>query len=434
MFKNIVIIGTGYVGIPVAVMFANKGFNVVGINRTKEKVDLINKGVCPIEGDEPNLPELLAKVIKEKKLTATIDYSECKNADAILICVETPFDSDKWEPKYDSLKSALKSVAENLSKGTLVIVESTIAPTTMDTLVKPILENTSKMKAGVDFLLGNCPERVMPGKLLYNIENLSRVCGGINKETQDKMLELYSHIVKGELYPCDCITAEVVKTTENAYRDVEIAFANEIALICEKLGINVYEVRELVNKAPFRNMHLPGAGVGGHCLPKDSLLLSYGVKGVMTPELMILARNLNNKMPKHTVNLLLDAFKEKNLDVKSKKVTVCGFAYLENSDDTRNTPALGVIEALKEKGADVKVHDPFVKSYPNIEIQKDFEDTIRGSDALIFVTAHNEYKSLDLDRIKSIMKTPIIVDGRNIFNKEETIKKGFVYRGIGKGY
>ncbi|KYC53995.1 MAG: UDP-N-acetyl-D-mannosamine dehydrogenase [Candidatus Methanofastidiosum methylothiophilum] len=433
MFKNIVIVGTGYVGIPVAVMFANKGFNVVGINRTKEKIDLINKGICPIEGDEPNLPELLEKVIKEKKLTATTDYSVCKTADAILICVETPFDSDKWEPKYDSLKSALKSVGENMSKGALVIVESTIAPTTMDTLVKPILENTSKMKAGVDFLLGNCPERVMPGKLLYNIENLSRVCGGINKETQDRMLELYANIVKGELYPTDCLTAEVVKTTENAYRDVEIAFANEVALICEKLGINVYEVRELVNKAPYRNMHLPGAGVGGHCLPKDSLLLSYGVKGIMTPELMILSRNLNKQMPIHTAELVINAFKENGMDVKSKKIAVCGFAYLENSDDTRNTPAMGVIETLKAKGAKVVVHDPFVKNYPGVEINKDFEKTIEGADALVFVTAHNDYKALNLDKLKKLMKTPIIVDGRNIFNKEKVNEKGFIYKGVGKG-
>jgi UDP-N-acetyl-D-mannosaminuronic acid dehydrogenase len=303
----------------------------------------------------------------------------------------------------------------------------------MDTLVKPILENTSKMKAGTDFLLGNCPERVMPGKLLYNIENLSRVCGGINEETREKMLELYAHIVKGELYPTDCLTAEVVKTTENAYRDVEIAFANEVAIICEKLGINVYEVRDLVNKAPYRNMHLPGAGVGGHCLPKDSLLLSYGVKGIMTPELMILARNLNKKMPVHTAELLIDALKEKKMGPKSKKVIVCGFAYLENSDDTRNTPALGVIDTLREKGVLVEVHDPFVKNYPGVEIKKDFEKTIAGSDALVFVTAHNEYKNLNLDKIKGLMKTPIIIDGRNIFTKEKAIEKGFVYKGIGKG-
>jgi len=433
MFKNIVIVGTGYVGIPVAAMFADKGFNVVGINRTKEKVDLINKGLCPIEGDEPNLPELIEKVVKSKKLVATTDYSACKTADAILICVETPFDSDKWEPKYDSLKSALKSVAENMSKNSLVIVESTIAPTTMETLVKPILENTSKMKAGEDFLLGNCPERVMPGKLLYNIENLSRVCGGINEETRERMLVLYSHIVKGELYPTDCITAEVVKTAENAYRDVEIAFANEVALICEKLGINVYEVRELVNKAPYRNMHLPGAGVGGHCLPKDSLLLSYGVKGILTPELMILARNLNKKMPSHTAGLLIDALKEKGMDAKGKKITVCGFAYLENSDDTRNTPSLGVINELKQKGAIIEVHDPFVKGYEDLEIKKDLYSCVKDSDALVFVTAHSEYKNLDLNKVKGLMKTPIIIDGRNIFDKEEMIKKGFIYKGVGKG-
>ncbi len=433
MLKNIVIIGTGYVGIPVAAMFADKGFNVVGINRTKEKVDLINKGLCPIEGDEPNLPELINKVVKNKKLVATTDYSPCKSADAILICVETPFDSDKWEPKYDSLKSALKSVAENLSKGTLVIVESTIAPTTMETLVKPILEKTSKMVAGKDFLLGNCPERVMPGKLLYNIENLSRVCGGINEETKSKMVELYSHIVKGELYPTDCITAEVVKTAENAYRDVEIAFANEVALICEKLGINVYEVRELVNKAPFRNMHLPGAGVGGHCLPKDSLLLSYGVKGIMTPELMILARNLNNKMPSHTAELLINELKERGIEIKGKKITVCGFAYLENSDDTRNTPSLDVIKKLKERGAKVEIHDPFVKKYEGLEIKKDFYDSVKDSEALVFVTAHSEYRKLDHNKIKKLMKAPIIIDGRNIFDKEDMIKKGFIYRGVGKG-
>ncbi|KYC45168.1 MAG: UDP-N-acetyl-D-mannosamine dehydrogenase [Candidatus Methanofastidiosum methylothiophilum] len=433
MFKNIVIVGTGYVGIPVAAMFADKGFNVIGINRTKEKVDLINKGLCPIEGDEPNLPELIEKVVKGKNLIATTDYSACKNADAILICVETPFDSDKWEPRYDSLKSALKSIAENMSKGTLVIVESTIAPTTMDTLVKPLLENISKMKAGEDFLLGNCPERVMPGKLLYNIENLSRVCGGINKATQDKMLELYSHIVKGELYPTDCITAEVVKTAENAYRDVEIAFANEVALICEKLGINAYEVRDLVNKAPYRNMHLPGAGVGGHCLPKDSLLLSYGVKGLLTPELMILARNLNKKMPIHTAGLLIDLFKEKGIQIKGSKITVCGFAYLENSDDTRNTPALEVINTLINKGANVEVHDPFVRVYEGLEIKKDFYNSIKDSEALVFVTAHSEYKKLDLNKIKQLMKTPIIIDGRNIFEKEEILRKGFLYRGVGKG-
>lgn len=433
MFKNIVIVGTGYVGIPVAAMFADKGFNVIGINRTKDKVDLINKGLCPIEGDEPNLPELIKKVVKNKKLVATTDYSYCKDADAILICVETPFDSEKWEPHYDSLKSALTSVANNMSKGCLVIVESTIAPTTMETLVKPILENTSKMKVGKDFLLGNCPERVMPGKLLYNIENLSRVCGGINKETTDKMLELYSHIVKGELYPTDCITAEVVKTAENAYRDVEIAFANEVALICEKLGINVYEVRELVNKAPYRNMHFPGAGVGGHCLPKDSLLLSYGVKGIMIPELMILARNLNKNMPIHTAGLLLNVFKEKGINIKGKKVTVCGFAYLENSDDTRNTPALDIINTLKEKGAIIQVHDPFVKGYEGIEIKKNFYESIDGSDAIVFVTAHSEYKKLDLGKIKKLMNTPIIVDGRNIFEKEDVIKRGFTYKGVGKG-
>jgi UDP-N-acetyl-D-mannosaminuronic acid dehydrogenase len=289
MFKKIVVVGMGYVGIPVAAEFANAGFDVVGIEILKWKVDWINEGKCPIQGNEPGLPELLKKVVKKGKLTATQDFSECKDADAILICTETPFDLKREEPNYSALKSATKSVSENLGKKSLIVVESTIAPKTMENVVKPILGKNGK-KAGKDFYLANCPERVMPGRLLYNIENFDRVVGGIDKKSQELAVELYSHIVKGKLYPTDCLTAEIVKTTENAYRDVQIGFANEIALICEKLGVDVFRVRELVNKCPYRNMHLPGAGVGGHCLPKDSHLLAYSVKDKVESKMLRTAR------------------------------------------------------------------------------------------------------------------------------------------------
>ena len=405
--------------------FAKKGFDVIGINRSRPKVDLINKGICPIEGDEPRLADLLKEVVENGRLKATQDYSVIKDANVIIVAVQTPFGDKK--PEYSSLENALENIGKYLQKNQLVIIESTIAPGTMNKVVKPILERKSGLKAGKDFMLGNCPERVMPGKLLYNIENLDRVVGGIDEKTRKKMIEIYSHIVKGNLYPTDCLTAEVVKTAENAYRDVQIAFANELALICEKLGINAYEVRELVNKCPYRDVHIPGAGVGGHCLPKDSLLLNYGAED-LEAKLMLLARKINDSMPYHVVDLVKKVLE----NVKGKKIAVLGLAYLANSDDTRNTPALPIIKGLEKLGANVIVHDPYVKSYEKITLTNDLNDALKDADCVVIVTAHKQYYEIDLEKTKKLMKTPCIVDGRNVFSKEKAEKIGFRFVGVGK--
>ncbi len=272
----------------------------------------------------------------------------------------------------------------------------------------------------------------MPGKLLHNIENLDRVVGGINKKSQELAVELYSHIVKGKLYPTDCLTAEIVKTTENAYRDVQIGFANEIALICESLGVNVFRVRELVNKCPYRNMHLPGSGVGGHCLPKDSWLLAYSVKDKFVPKMLRTAREINKNMPLHMIELIKECFTKVKKNLKESKISVLGLAYLANSDDTRNAPAIPIIEKLKENEVNVVVHDSYVKKYEDVNIVDSIDEALKGSDCLVLVTAHDEYKKLNLKKIKKLMRTPIIVDGRNLFSKEECEKEGFVYKGVGK--
>jgi len=339
--------------------------------------------------------------------------------------VQTPFGDKK--PEYSALESALEEIGKYLQKDQLVIIESTIAPGTMNKIVKPILERKSGLKAGKDFMLGNCPERVMPGKLLCNIENLDRVVGGIDEKTREKMIELYSHIVKGDLYPTNCLTAEVVKTAENAYRDVQIAFANELALLCERLGIDAYEVRELVNKCPYRDVHIPGAGVGGHCIPKDSLLLNYGA-GDFEAKLMLLARKINDDMPYHVVELV----KKVLGNVKGKKIAVLGLAYLANSNDTRNTPALPVIKELEKLGADVIVHDPYVKSYEKITLTNHLNDALKDADCIVIVTSHDQYHEIDLEKIKKLMRTPCIVDGRNVFSKEKAEKVGFRFAGVGK--
>ena len=281
--KKIAVVGLGYVGIPVACTFSKKGFDVVGIDINEAKIKMINDGICPIVGKEPGLKELFEEAHNNHGFRATDDFSKCQEADAILVSVDTPIDERTKIPGFKALRAALSNIGENLSKGTLVSVESTIAPGTMSKVVKAILEEKSGLKAGEDFFLVHCPERLKVGKLIHNLVKCNRIIGGVNPESAEKARDLYAHISEGKLHVTDALTAEVVKTTENAYRDVEIAFANELALICEDLGINVFETQELVNTSPNRHMHEPGSGVGGHCLPKDSWLLLYGAGIISIP-------------------------------------------------------------------------------------------------------------------------------------------------------
>jgi len=431
MQKKVVVVGMGYVGIPVAASFARAGFTVVGINRSREKVDQINKGISPIGGHEPALASLLKKVVDAGRLRATQSFAECKDAYAIIVAVQTPFNQAAGVPDYSSLESAINDIGSNLSRDTLVVVESTIAPGTIENVVKPILESRSGLVAGRDFFLGVCPERVRPGRLLRNLVELDRVVGGYGEESTRRMLNLYRRIVRGKLYRVDCLTAEVVKTVENAYRDTQIAFANEVALICETLGVDVYRVRELVNKAPSRNMHMPGAGVGGHCLPKDSLLLANSVAGRFEPSLLKVARSVNDLMPLHLAKLVEDALSEMKMPIRDARIALLGLAYVGNSDDTRNTPAGPILEKLESLGAEVRIQDPYVKSFRGREVSKKLDGVINGADCLVTVTAHDSYRNISLRRIKSLMRTPIIVDGRNIFKRDSCLREGFNYRGIG---
>jgi UDP-N-acetyl-D-mannosaminuronic acid dehydrogenase len=282
------------------------------------------------------------------------------------------------------------------------------------------LEEGSGRKVNQGFYLGNCPERVMPGKLLSNLHTLGRVVGGGNQETAEVMIELYRHIVQGDLDATDWITAELVKTVENAYRDVQIAFANEVARICEALGSDVWKVRQLVNKSPSRQMHLPGAGVGGHCIPKDPWLLAYGVKGMdVRLRLIPAARAINDEQPLHMVELLQEGMKEVDGKLKGSRILVLGYAYLENSDDTRNSPS----EVL---GAQPIVHDPYVG-----EFQGEAMEMANGCDAVVVMVAHTTYKTIDLHNLKNALRKPVMVDGRRVFDFLQAEKEGWVYKGVG---
>ena len=425
---SLAVIGMGYVGLPLAALLAEKGFDVLGVEIRSERVEKINRGICPIEGVEPGLADLLTKVIASHKLRATADYADLKDRDVILIDVETPVDEQNM-PRYEALRAVLKSLGPILKAGALVIIESTIAPMTMKDVVLPLLEQSSGKKVNADFYLGNCPERVMPGKLLKNLRTLSRVVGGMTPETAETMLALYRHIVQADLDPADCITAELVKTAENAYRDVQIAFANEVAMICEAVGGDVWKVRELVNKSPGRQMHLPGAGVGGHCIPKDPWLLAYGVKDRDVPLRIIpAARAVNDSMPLHMVELLSGALTEAGRELKGARVAVLGYAYLEDSDDTRNSPSEVLVSRLREMGAEVVIHDPWVEAYSG-----DLFERIKGCDAAVVMVAHSAYRGLDLGALKSALHLPVLVDGRRVFEAARAQAAGFTHRGVGEG-
>jgi len=419
------VIGLGYVGLPVACMFAGAGFYVCGVDIRKDCVKSINAGLNPITGEEPGLAELLAQVVGMGRLRATTDYGDLAQADVVLIDVETPV-NDRHQPEYAALEAACRSLGAVMHRGMLVIVESTVAPGTISGLVCPLLEKTSGLRVNTDFYLGACPERVMSGKLLANMKAVGRVCGGNTPETAQVMIALYRTIVQADLDPADPLTAELVKTVENAYRDVQIAFANEVALICEATGGNVWRVRELVNKSPFRQMHLPGAGVGGHCIPKDPWLLAYGAGGRVPLRLIPAARAVNDGMPLHVAELTVEALRAAGRAPGEARVAVLGYAYLEESGDTRNSPSAALIARLKEWGMEVVIHDPGVAEY-----QGNVLECLRGCDAAVVMVAHRAYRVLDPVEFKKALRTPVLVDGRHVFDAAQARAAGLVYRCVG---
>lgn len=422
------VIGLGYVGLPVACEFARAGFSVVGVDVQPARVAKIAAGDCPIEGDEPGLAELLRDVVAAGRLRATTNYADLAGADVISINVDTPIESDHL-PRFDALRRACSSLGAVLKSGALVIVESTVAPGTTERIVAPALEQSSGLRVHEGFFLGACPERVMPGRLLSNLRSLSRVCGGGTASTAEAMASFYRAIIpSADLDRTDIVTAELVKTVENAYRDVNIAFANEVALVCESSGGDVWKVRDLVNKSPGRAMLLPGAGVGGHCIPKDPWLLVAGVRGENTaaPRLIPAARAVNESMPVHTAQTALRiAGRER------PRVLLLGYAYLENSDDTRHAPSEKTAAVLRESGADVSIHDPFVRAYAD----RDVYAAAEGCDVVVLMVKHDAYRELDWARLRASMRVdaPAIVDARGFIDQCAVERHGWRWARLGAG-
>jgi len=427
--ERIAVVGLGYVGIPLCSLLADKGFDVVGIDIVKSRVDDINAGRLPLKGEEPGLAKLLRKAVRKGKLRATSSFAACKDRTAVFVCVDTPIDADR-HPDNSKLEAAVKGIGKNLARNALVVVESTVAPGTMTGLVAKTLERESGLALNKGFKLVHCPERVMPGRLLYNLKNYDRVIGGSDGKGIERALAIYSKIMKGKLHPTDLITAEIVKTAENAYRDVQIAFANEVGLISEKLGADAFEVRRLVNTCPLRDMHTPGAGVGGHCLPKDPWLLVYGGRD-SNPRLIPTARAVNDSMPFHVLDLAAGALAGTGRRLEDSVVAVMGASFLQDTGDIRNSPSIPVVESLRS-AKELRVHDPYLEEVAGIGTVRDAKEALSGADLAIFMVSHKEYGGLTPNALKKLMRTPVVVDGRNLFSMEKMTRAGIVYTGVGK--
>lgn len=453
--KKIGVLGMGYVGIPSAVLFADASCfsKVLGFQRNSKsssyKIDMLNRGESPLKGEEPGLEDLISKVVKAGKFECTSDFSRISELDAVTLAIQTPFANPKdLEPDFSALIEGIRNVGKYLRPGMLVVLESTITPGTTEGMAKQILEEESGLKAGEDFALAHAPERVMVGRLLKNIREHDRIVGGINEASTRRAFELYSPVLTvGKVIPMSATAAEVTKTSENTFRDLQIAAINQLALYCEAMGINVYDVRtgvdSLKGEGITRAVLWPGAGVGGHCLTKDTYHLERGVKignGQLDyPEgadsIYVLARKVNDFMPVHMYNLTAAALKRIGKEIKGSKIAVLGWAFIRDSDDARNTPSESYRDLCLEADATVRVHDPYVAEYPGIEISNDLEKVIRDADAVVVLTGHSAYLDLKADWLKEVTgkANPVIVDGRNVVEPEEFIGKGFIYKGIGRG-
>ena len=417
MSKKICIIGLGYIGLPTAAVLANNGYDVVGVDINKEVIDKLNKGKITIE--EPRLDELVERVIETKKLKGS--YRPCE-ADIFIICVPTPIKEDK-KADLSYVISATNSILPYIRSNNVVILESTSPVGTILNIIKPILEKTN-LNIGENIYLGYCPERVIPGSIIEELYNNDRIIGGINEISSLKIKEIYKSFVKGNLYTTDTNTAEMVKLTENTFRDINIAFANELLKICEDLDINVWELIKYCNKHPRVNILQPSPGVGGHCLAVDPWFIVEASQEFAN--IISMSRMINDSMPQYVFENIERLIKDIG---GNKKISILGMTYKKNIDDIRESPITNLIDILKVNGYEVSVYDPYVKEYEHLE--NDLLKCVKDSNILVLGVDHDIFADINYKEVYSNMKNKIILDTRKFYIKDNMENIGFSYNLFG---
>ena len=422
---KITVVGLGYVGLPLACLCAEKGHDVSGLDIDSARVEKISKGISPIED------ESLAKKLKKVKIRATAKPEECiPKSEIIIVCVPTPVDHSH-SPDLKPLIDSVTTVSKHIKKGSMLVIESTINPGVVEEVVAPILKAAGIDPAKNDIHLSHCPERIDPGNKKWTVENIPRVVGAVTNEALKKAAEFYRGIISAEITELSTVkAAEATKIMENTFRDINIAFINEMARSFDMLGIDIMEVIKGASTKPFAFMpHYPGIGVGGHCIPVDPYYLIKRAKQTgFDHRFLSLAREINESMPHYTAELVEKAILSKAGIMQGAKIGVMGLAYKANVDDIRESPALKLLSILRGKGADVRAFDPHVADMSDFV---DLNELLDFSDYLIIATDHAEFKKIPAEDFKK-NNIKAIIDGKNCLDMGAIKGLKILYHGIGR--
>jgi nucleotide sugar dehydrogenase len=432
---KVCVVGIGRIGLPTALSFAKSGLETIGVDINETLVDNINSGVFPLK-DEPGYEEIFHEVLDSKKFSATTKIENAiPQSDLILLSLPTPMDENNI-PNYSALTTVGAKLSELLSPNSLVIVESTIEPGFIEDEMVNIISKSGKLKINETFFIGVCPENANPGEILHDFTTLPRLVGGTSDNITKIIKIIYNFVFPVELIEMpNCKTANAVKLTTNVFRDINIAFISELSLLFEKLGIDTMNVLDAATKKYNFQVHYPGAGVGGPCLPINSYqLLNAGRRAGVNLNLIEQGRQINEKMPEHVIELTLDAFKDANTSIKDSDILILGISYKPDVKDIQLTPAEPVIEKLQSLGAKIHIYDPYFSGNEifGIKVQENLDKIIEKVNASIIITAHKEFQKIELAFFKK-MKTSILIDTRGIINPVFAKETKLIFRGLGRG-
>jgi nucleotide sugar dehydrogenase len=435
---KICVIGVGRIGLPTALSFAKSGLPTIGVDINTALVNKINSNDYPLK-DEPGYDIIFNEVVTNKKFHASTKIeSIVPNSNVILLSLPTPMNNENI-PDYSALKSVCKQLGDLLEFNSLVVVESTIEPGFVENELIEIIESGKKhLIAGENFSIGVCPETANPGEIMNDFTKLPRLVGAIDDETREKITQLYKHVFPVELIPMsDCKTANAVKLTTNVFRDVNIAFVNQLTLLFDKLGIDTLEVLEAAKRKYNFQVHYPGPGVGGPCLPVNSYQMLNSAKQFDSKMLSLvkIGREINESMPNHVIELIISGLKEANKKISNSTILLLGISYKPEVKDIQITPAENIIKKLKELGAKIKIYDPFFKSTNvfEIETENNIEQALSDVDSVVLLTAHKEFNNLSPSFIASKIEMPVIIDTKRVFDLDDAKKSELIFRSLGSG-
>ncbi|WP_422746633.1 nucleotide sugar dehydrogenase [Mycobacterium sp. WMMD1722] len=441
MRSGIAVVGFGYIGTVIGAVLADRGWPVTGIDVRDSVVEDINSGRTAVA--EPGLGELVANSVRNGRLRATTDFGAIVDNDFVIVNVGTPLGPD-YEPIVDDIEAAARAVGEHLQPGHVVILKSTVPPDTTETLVRPILEEASGLRAGVDFGLAFCPERLAEGQAVHELTSIPVVVGAVDERSARACATLWRHALGVEsVIVEDPRTAEMVKLADNLWVDLNVALANELAKVCDRLGMDALQVIEAANTMPKGghpvNILRPSMGVGGYCLTKDPWFVNHlGQSLGLDLSIPRTSRTVNDTMPGYTYSLLGQLLADHGKTVSTSKIAVLGIAFKNNTGDCRLTPTRHVISLLEKSGCQLCIHDPWVTdqealSVTSLALTPDIESAVKDADAVVVLAGHREFHQIPLTRLADLTADGcVFLDGRNSFDPAAVRAAGFAYKGIGR--